>query len=153
MSTLDTAGSICIREVAVTFRSVALNEAARAMRSAHVGSLVVVDETPAGRVVVGMLTDRDIVTAVVAKDEDASRLRVGDVMTEDVVSVREEDSLHDVLATMQRRRVRRIPVTGPQQRLVGLIAADDLLRAWTEPLQRLGRMLGEQTRMEQLTRP
>lgn len=153
MSTLDTAGSICIREVAVTFRSVALNEAARAMRSAHVGSLVVVDETPAGRVVVGMLTDRDIVTAVVAKDEDPSRLRVGDVMTEDVVSVREEDSLHDVLATMQRRRVRRIPVTGPQQRLVGLIAADDLLRAWAEPLQRLGHMLGEQTRVEQLTRP
>jgi CBS domain-containing protein len=130
-----------------------LIDAARAMRNAHVGCLVVVDETPEGRLVAGMLTDRDIVTAVVARDVDPGTLRVGDVMTEDVVSVREEDSIHDVLATMQRRRIRRVPVTGAQQRLVGVISTDDLLRQLADDLQRLAQVLGEQVMVEQVTRP
>jgi CBS domain-containing protein len=100
-----------------------------------------------------MLTDRDIVTAVVAKDVQASTLRVGDVMTADVVCVREDDSLQDVLATMQRRRVRRVPVVGPQQRLVGLIAADDLLRVLSQQFQALAQLLGEQVKVEQMVRP
>jgi CBS domain-containing protein len=137
----------------IAFRSTALNEAARLMRERHVGSLVVVDETAEGRVVVGMLTDRDIVTAVVAKDVDASTLRVGDVMAEDVATVREEDSLHDVAALMRHRRVRRMPVTAAQQRLVGLIAIDDLLRVAAEDLNALAQAVAEQPRVEQLVRP
>jgi CBS domain-containing protein len=148
-----TAADLCQRDVAVAFRSMVLSDAARAMRGQHVGSLVVVDETILGRIVVGMLTDRDIVTSVVAKDVDASTLRVGDVMTDDVVCVREEDSLHDVLATMQQRRVRRMPVTGPQQRLVGVISADDLLRVLVDELQHLSQLIGEQVKVEQLVRP
>jgi signal-transduction protein with cAMP-binding, CBS, and nucleotidyltransferase domain len=148
-----TAGDLCIRNVAVTFRSAVLVDAARMMRNAHVGSLVVVDETPEGRVVAGMLTDRDIVTAVVARDVDAATLRVGDVMTEDVASVREQDTLHDVLATMQRRRVRRVPVTGAQDRLVGVIAADDLLRLLADELQRVAQVFGEQVKAEHISRP
>jgi CBS domain-containing protein len=148
-----TAGDICTRNVVVAFRSGVLDEAARTMRSRHVGCLVVVDETPEGRVVVGLLTDRDIVTAVVARDVQATSLRVGDVMTQDVVTVREDDSLHDVLATMQRRRVRRVPVTGAQQKLVGIVAADDLLHLLAEQLQALARVFGEQVKVEQMTRP
>jgi CBS domain-containing protein len=148
-----TAADLCQRDVAVAFRSTVLSDAARAMRGQHVGSLVVVDETILGRIVVGMLTDRDIVTSVVAKDVDASTLRVGDVMTDDVVCVREEDSLHDVLATMRQRRVRRMPVTGPQQRLVGVISADDLLRVLVDELQHLSQLIGEQVKVEQMVRP
>jgi CBS domain-containing protein len=154
MTTLrSTAGAVCTRDVTIAFRSTALNEAARLMRERHVGSLVVVDETPEGRVVVGMLTDRDIVTAVVARDVDASTLRVGDVMVEDVATVREEDSLHDVAALMRHRRVRRMPVTAAQQRLVGLIAIDDLLRVAAEDLNALAQVVAEQPRVEQLVRP
>ena len=148
-----TAGDLCIRNVAVTFRSAVLVDAARTMRNAHVDSLVVVDDTPEGRLVAGMLTDRDIVTAVVARDVDAATLRVGDVMTEDVVTVREDDTVHDVLATMQRRRVRRVPVTGAQHRLVGVIAADDLLRLLCDELARVAQLFGEQVKVEQITRP
>lgn len=153
MSTRLTAAEVCTRDVAIAFRSTALIEAARTMRERHVGCLVVVDETREGRHVVGMLTDRDIVTAVVAKDVEASTLRVGDVMTDDVVSVREDDSVRDVLATMRRRRVRRVPVTAAQQRLVGLIAADDLLRHVADELQTLAQVIGEQAKVEQLVRP
>jgi CBS domain-containing protein len=148
-----TASELCIRDVVVTYRSTILDEAARLMRGRHVGCLVVVDETPEGRVVVGLVTDRDIVTTVVARNELPTSLRVGDVMTEDVVCVREDDTLLDVLATMQRRRVRRVPVVGPQQRLVGIVSVDDLLRMLAQQLQTLAQVLGEQTKVEQMTRP
>ncbi|HET9978108.1 MAG TPA: CBS domain-containing protein [Burkholderiaceae bacterium] len=148
-----TAGEICIRNVVVTYRSMILDEAARLMRGQHVGCLVVVDETPEARIVVGLLTDRDIVTTVVARDVPPTSLRVGDVMTEDVVCVREDDTLLDVLATMQRRRVRRVPVVGPQHRLVGIVSADDLLRLLAQQLQTLAQVLGEQVKVEQMARP
>ena len=153
MNTQSTAGALCQRNVVTAFRSSLLDDAARTMRSRHVGCLVVVDESAEGKVVAGILTDRDIVTAVVAKDVLASSLRVGDVMTSDVVCVREDDSLQDVLATMQRRRVRRVPVVGPQQRLLGVIAADDLLRELSRQLQALTQLLGEQVKVEQMVRP
>ena len=76
-----TAGDICTRVVAIAFGSTAVTEAARVMREQHVGSLVVVDETPSGRVVVGMLTDRDIVTGVIAAQKDPHGLSVADLMS------------------------------------------------------------------------
>jgi CBS domain-containing protein len=148
-----TAGAVCTRDVSIAFRSTALYDAARSMRERHVGSLVVVDETPEGRVVVGLLTDRDIVTAVVAKEVDARTLSVEDVMSADVATVREDDSLHDVVAQMKRRRVRRLPVVTAQDRLVGMIAADDVLRALAADFQALVQAIGEQSKIEQLIRP
>ncbi|HVO06226.1 MAG TPA: CBS domain-containing protein [Burkholderiaceae bacterium] len=148
-----TAAELCSRTVVVTEPHASLAEAARMMREQHVGCVVVVRETAEGRQVVGLLTDRDIVTTVVARDVSPSALRVEDVMTGDVVCANEGDSLHDVLATMQRRRVRRVPVVGPQQRLVGLIAADDVLRALTDELLALAHVLAEQVKVERLLRP
>jgi CBS domain-containing protein len=144
MSERLTAGEVCTREVTFAYKGTALNEAARLMREHHVGSLVVVEETGGGRAVVGMLTDRDIVTSVVARDVDAGTLRVEDVMSADLVTAREGDSVMDVLASMKRKGVRRIPVTGPQGHLVGLVAADDLLKIIAEELNALAQALGGQ---------
>jgi len=44
-------------------------------------------------------------------------------------------------------------VVGPQQRLVGLIAADDVLRALTDELLALAQVLGEQVKVERILRP
>ena len=64
------AGDICNRIVTVADRTMPLVQAAQLMRDGHVGCLVVVDDTGAGKLVVGMLTDRDIVVAVVAMELD-----------------------------------------------------------------------------------
>lgn len=122
-----TAGEICTRSVTIAFRQTTLNGAARLMRENHVGCLVVVDEVGGLRTVVGVLTDRDIVTAVVAADLDPRTLRVEDVMVTDLVTAREEDSLIDVMRAMRRKGVRRIPVVGSQSELMGLVALDDVL--------------------------
>jgi CBS domain-containing protein len=148
MGAIGTAGEICQRDVHVAFGPQAIDEAARAMRDARVGCLVVVDETAAGRMLVGVLTDRDIVTAVVAESRDAATLRVAEVMTRDVATVRESDSLHQVIALMNRRRVRRVPVTDSQQRLVGVVSSDDVFRLVAGELQALAAAIGEQLRLE-----
>lgn len=121
------AGEICSRVVVVAERATSLAAAARRMREQHVGCLVVVDATDAGRVVVGILTDRDIVTAVVAEELDARALRVEDVMTADVVTVQETSSFADLLATMRRKGLRRLPVVNARGLLVGVVTLDDLL--------------------------
>lgn len=122
------AGDLCTRVVAIAYPSMALNEAARLMRDHHVGSLVVVEERSLDeRVVVGMLTDRDIALGVVAADRDPHGMRVGDIMSRNIVTAREEDSLGDLLAAMRRKAVRRIPIVSPQDTLIGLAALDDVL--------------------------
>lgn len=152
MNSQLTAGDICRRPVAVATKSMALNEAARLMRERHVGCLVAVEETADGPMVVGMLTDRDIVTSVVAKDMNATSLRVDDVMTRDILTVREDDSVLDVLASMRRKAVRRIPVTGAKGQLIGLVAADDLLGLIADELRMLVQALSSQPRAEQQSR-
>ena len=131
------AGEVCTRIVAIVYRGTVLSEAARVMREQDVGCLVVVEEEDPGRVVVGILTDRDIVVSVVAGDRDPRLLSVGEVMTREVVTAREEDSLLDLLDTMRRKGVRRIPVTGPRGVLVGLVALDDLLEVVAEEMHAL----------------
>ena len=148
-----TVGEICTRSVTIAFRSTPLNGAARLMRENHVGSLVVVEETGGLRVVVGILTDRDIVMAVVAKDADAKTLRTGDVMTATLASVRESDTLYDVLSTMRSRGVRRVPVTGPHGTLAGILTLDDVLNALAGQLQALGSVVGRERRQEFIVRP
>lgn len=133
-----TAGAVCNRHVAVTFRHVSVGDAARQMRHDHVGSLVVVVEDGAGYLPVGMLTDRDIVVGIVAKDVDAASLRVGDVISNALHTARDEDSVLDALATMRRHGVRRIPVTNDEGVLVGILTLDDVLRVIA---QELGQMV------------
>lgn len=142
------AGEICSRIVVVAERDTPLPAAARRMREQHVGCLVVVDETGSGRRVVGMLTDRDIVTAVMAQALDPSALRVEDVMSADVVTAREADAFAELLAMMRRKGVRRLPVIDPQGVLVGLVTLDDLLEILAEQLRVVVQAIASEQRRE-----
>lgn len=148
------AGDICTRVVSITYPSMALNEAARLMRDRHIGCLVVVEErTLQDRVVVGMLTDRDVAMGVVAADRDPHGMRVGDLMSKNVITAREEDSLGDLLSAMRRKAVRRIPVVSPQGSLIGLVALDDVLDVVAQEMKALADAVGAASRHEQTALP
>lgn len=132
-----TTGEICTRSVTIAFRTTSVDGAARLMRDNHVGCLVVVDEVDGRRIVVGVLTDRDIVTAVVAPGIDVATLTVEDVMTTDLVTAREDDSLIDLMRSMRRKGVRRVPVVGGQDELIGVVSLDDVLGVLSEELSLL----------------
>jgi CBS domain-containing protein len=148
-----TVGELCTRNTVIAYRKTGINEAARLMREQHVGSLIVVDETVAGRLTVGVLTDRDIVTAVVARDLNPSVLTVGDVMTTDPVTVREGNSVLDVLTVMRHKGVRRIPVTDAKGVLLGVITLDDVLGVVSEQLRALVEAIDSEQQREQRLRP
>jgi CBS domain-containing protein len=145
-------GEVCTRSVTIAFRRTPLNAAAKLMRENHVGCLVVVDEISGSRVVVGILTDRDIVTAVVAADADARRLLVEDVMSTDLITARENDSLLDVMRSMRRKGVRRVPVVGAENELMGIVTMDDVLTILSEELSLLVDAMGSEGKRELLMR-
>ena len=135
------AGDVCNRIVVFAERDMSLVQAAQLMRRRHVGCLVVVDETGAGRLVVGMLTDRDIVTAVVARELDATQLTVGDVMSRELISTLEDDSVKDMLVIMRRKGIRRLPVVTSQGVLIGLVTLDDVLALLAEQLREMASVI------------
>jgi len=142
------AGDICTRIVTVAQPQASLVDAAQLMRHDHVGCLVVVRETAEGRQVVGILTDRDIVTTVVAQGLDPARLRVEDVMVAPALTVLEGESFIDLLRTMRRLGLRRLPVTSAAGMLVGLVTLDDALEILSEQLQTLVRAITAEQRRE-----
>jgi signal-transduction protein with cAMP-binding, CBS, and nucleotidyltransferase domain len=147
-----TAGDLCTRSTVIAGRTLALGEAARLMRDQHVGSVVVVDDTLLGHMPVGMLTDRDIVTAVVAKGVDVQTLQVGDVMSTDLATTRETDSLLDALDVMRRHGVRRVPVTDARGVLQGVLSLDDVTEVVGEQISALVQALTSGHRREQRRR-
>ena len=147
------AGELCTRNVVFAERQLSVTEAAQLMREHHVGCLVVTDEALGSRVPVGLLTDRDIVLAVVAKGVDAQTLRVEDVMSTDPATAREGDSLLDTLAVMRHAGVRRLPVTDAQGRLQGLLTLDDVIETVGEEMSVLVQVLVSARRREPLKRP
>lgn len=153
MSASRTAGDLCSRNPAIVRRSTTLGEAARLLRDRHVGCLVVVDEIRDGHLPVGVLTDRDIVTAVVARDTNPALLRVGEAMSDDLLTAHEDASLHHALALMQHRHVRRLPVVDAAGLLLGLLSADDVLQLLADELHRLADALAGQRQVEEAVRP
>jgi CBS domain-containing protein len=141
-------GEICNRTVVFTYRTMALDEAARLMREHHVGSLVVVEDSAHGRKPIGIITDRDIVVAVVARDVAPSSVTVGDVMSAELATARDEDSIVEALHTMRRKGVRRLPVVKRDGVLVGIVTVDDLLDIVAEQLREIVRAVESETGRE-----
>lgn len=137
-------GELCNREVIFAYRDTRLVEAARLMREHHVGSLVVVVDRLSERVPVGILTDRDIVVAVVAKELDPRTLTAGEVMSRELFSVREEDGIADALRLMRERGIRRLPVLTHSGALAGIVTIDDLLELVAEELGDFVRTVGSE---------
>ena len=108
-------------DVVTATPSQSLTEAAVLMKEKDIGSVPVVDD---GRVI-GVLTDRDIVIRAVADGTDPHSVQVGDVTSRDLVSVRPDDDLDEVLKLMALHQVRRLPVVD-EGRLVGVIAQADV---------------------------
>ena len=133
-------GEICNREVVVAERTTTIVEAARIMRRYHVGDLVVVDEVQGRRVPVGMVTDRDLVVEVIAREQPFASCTVSAVMSATVVCVPETAGVIETIQLMRSHGVRRVPAVDAGGALVGILAADDLLDLLAEELSALARI-------------
>ncbi len=114
-----------------------LVEAAQALAKHRIGALVVTDE--AGRLL-GIISERDLIKAIVEFKTSLFDRHVADVMTRTVVTCSPDDSVAEVLYLMNANRIRHIPILD-HAALVGIISIRDVTENWLELLERENQQL------------
>lgn len=145
-------GHVCTREVVVAYPETPVAEAARLMREHHVGDLVVVAGTQSQRVPLGVVTDRDLVVEVLAREVPVAGLTLGEIMLQDLVTAREDEGVFDAIELMRARGVRRMPIVDAQGVLVGIVSLDDLLEILAEELNALVGLISREQAAERQAR-
>jgi CBS domain-containing protein len=112
---------IMTRDVKTANREATLQEVAALMRDGDMGAMPIVED---GKLV-GIVTDRDIVIRAIADGKDVST-KIGDVMTGEVFSVRENDFVFEAIRLMGEKQVRRVPIVNDKDELAGIIAMADV---------------------------
>jgi CBS domain-containing protein len=144
---------MCARKVVTVRRNDDLQFAGRLMREKHIGYLVVVDTLPRDvNAPVGVLTDRDIVVAVVAQDVNPRNLSVGDVMTPQPLVIEESLAVTAALARMRERGVRRAPVVAADGGLIGVVSLDDVLEILADQLSNVAGAIRNEQSIERVQR-
>ncbi|MBC7772899.1 MAG: CBS domain-containing protein [Pyrinomonadaceae bacterium] len=131
-------------------------EAARTMNVHHIGALVVTETgvhtraalesdgpksfSEADHGVLGIITERDIMTRVVAAEREPRDVRVGQVMTSPVVTCSTQTPLDEVRTFMRQRRIRHMPVISAHG-LCGMISIGDLNTAHAQVMEETIRYL------------
>ncbi len=99
-----------------------LQNAAEKMRNLNIGALPVTAE----RLLIGIVTDRDIVTRSTAMGQDPRKTTVKDVMTEHVISCYEDEDVNKAAKMMEENQVRRLVILDHQDKPVGIVALADI---------------------------
>jgi len=100
-----------------------VKESAKIMNESHIGALVVVSGTGE---VVGILTERDILTDVVATGKNADEVKVSEIMTPNIVTITPDKTLEEAADIMTENNIKKLPVVD-QGRLIGIVTATDLI--------------------------
>ncbi|MBI4483951.1 MAG: CBS domain-containing protein [Acidobacteria bacterium] len=120
---MKTMGSILAgREIYFVLQDQTAFEAAQLMAAKQVGAVPVLE----GERVAGIFSERDLMNRVVAQDLDPKKVKVGDVMTRDLVAVEAHESYEIGLKRMKQINCRHLPVVS-EGKLVGVISLRDLL--------------------------
>ena len=131
-------GRICTRTVATASPNETVAEVARRMAEYNVGTLAVVDDSGTA---IAIVTDRDVTLRAVAAGHDPETTPVSVIMTREVRTVDEAVPIEQALKTMAGAGTRRLIVTGPEGKLAGLVAIDDVLELLAEEVESIGKVL------------
>lgn len=104
-------------------RGSTVQSAAEFMAARNIGAVSVMD----GSRLVGIFSERDIISRVVAKKLDPARVSVAEVMTREIVVADAEDGYDDCLKKMKQANCRHLPVVDDEH-LLGMISLRDLLQ-------------------------
>ena len=132
---MTTAREIMTPDPVCVDSSATVRDAARKMAESDVGSLPICGED--GKLK-GVITDRDIVVRVLAEGKDPMAVHVGELAQGEAVTIGADDEAEEILRTMARHEVRRLPVIDGHS-LVGIVAQADVAR--TLPKETVGELL------------
>ena len=111
------------RDLAVLSPAASVTDAVRMMGERGVGSILVSEDDK----LVGILTDRDLVLRVLAEARDPRAVRLAEIMSAPVVTVRDDTSIDDAAWRMREHAVRRLPITDAAGSALGIVTLDDIL--------------------------
>jgi CBS domain-containing protein len=107
-------------------------EAARSMAANEVGAVLVVRKGA----LAGILSERDVVSRVVAEGLDPASTKVSGVATQDVVSVAVDVHLRECAQLLRDKRIRHLPIT-EDGKPVGILSSRDFFEFVVEGLEGL----------------
>lgn len=124
--------SLCVkdvmaRRVLLVEASSSAKNAARMMNKFGVSSLIVSSEGD----VVGILTERDILTRVVASGQDPEQVEVSEIMSEPIIVVNPDTPIEQAVQIMLMERIKKLPVLEKDEekiKLVGILSMTDIAR-------------------------
>jgi CBS domain-containing protein len=113
-------------EVATIPQTASLDEAIVLLGQRRIGALVVSGD---GRSIEGILSERDVVRVAAASGAGSRALRVGAVMSTDVITCTASDGVERLMLLMTDRRIRHLPVIDDQGHLAGIVSIGDVVKA------------------------
>src|SRR6185369_1805814 len=96
-------------------------QVARLMRREHVASLPVISDERS-RILIGILTNRDLVTKVLAESRFPNQTEVADVMTRTIAACRPDDDVSSAIAAMEEYGIRHLPIIDREGSILGIIS-------------------------------
>jgi CBS domain-containing protein len=117
-------------------------EVARIMEQKNVGSVVVVD---ADNRPTGIVTDRDIIVRIVAKQQRPEDAKARDIMTRNPITFTEGMQVTDVMEQMMNEGIRRMPIVDRNGKLTGIVTQDDIIRLLGEEISCIARNIEKQS--------
>ncbi len=121
------------RDVATVAPKSTISDAVNALAKRKIGALVVVNDE--GRIA-GIVSERDIVRVLNEHGSEVLAREVETVMTRDVISCAEGETINDVMTRMTRGRFRHLPVVDDEGRLDGIVSIGDVVRVRIEQVER-----------------
>lgn len=114
---------ILIRDVVTAGKNDSVSQAARLMKKANVGCVIVTE----GKKPVGIFTERDLLNRVVAEGLDPAKIPLAKIMTPSPVTIDAAKPLDQVFNLLAEGRFRHVPITDDGE-LVGIVSLSDLAK-------------------------
>ncbi len=112
-----------MRKVLTVDEASSVKDASIIMAKHKVGSLVVTD----GKRPLGIITERDVITGIAAKDRKSSSVAVSEIMSKKLVTIDQESLIDDAVYLMLKNKIKKLPVLDSENQLVGMITSTDIV--------------------------
>ena len=106
-----------------------ISEIATALKERSIGAVPIVDNA---NKLVGIVSERDIVTKLVVEAKDADLTTAKEIMTSEIIAAKLNDSIDSIIAIMKNKNIRHMPVVNEDNILTDFFSIRDFLRAEME---------------------
>jgi diguanylate cyclase (GGDEF)-like protein len=125
MMPIPKVADVMMKDVLTTDREDTVLSMAEKMHKHRLGAIVIIDRE---QYPIGIVTERDMLRAIITYKDKAISVKAGDIMSSPVLTLEPEEDIDSAIMQMQLNRVRRIPVTR-FNKLIGIISYRDLTNA------------------------